>query len=176
MSCLGVPRKAVRPATKLAILLPEAKRRVLWKQMEIDTLLEFPKLRHPRWARDVIRTLAVAATVAAQYYGRRLLHPRGEYWISFEFGVIAVFVMVRQGLYAATASLGTGLPFKTVGELAQALLKTNFSHFSPHAGNTLPYSTKDVWEQMLNVLSEESGVDPSSISPETRFREDLKMA
>ncbi len=176
MAVLNKPRKAIRPGTQLGALLPDPKRKVLWKQLEETTYLSFPKLRHPRWARDVIRSLALASAIAFQIGMNRWTHPRGFWWVDLEIGVVAVFVIVRQSLFAATGFLGIGLPVRTVGELVKAILSTNFSQFTPEAGNALPYSPAEVWEQLGHILSEELGLEPEKIAKETRFEGHLDTA
>lgn len=176
MALLNRPRKSIRPGTQLAALLPEAKRRVLWRQLENATRLTFPKLRHPRWARDVIRSLALASAVAFQLFMNWRTHPHGALWIPLEFAVLVVFVIVRQSLFAATAFLGIGLPVRTVGELTKVLLSTNFSQFTPEAGNELPYSRTEVWDQLAAIFVDELLMDPSKITPESRFEDDLNRS
>ena len=173
MAVLNKPRKSIRPATLLATLLPESKRKLLWKQLQETTSLSFPKLRHPRWARDVIRSIAVASAVVFQILMDRWTHPHGVYWVPLELAVLAVFVIVRQTLFAVTSSLGIGLPVRTVGELVKAVLKVNFSQFTPEAGNALPYTREDVWDQLIHILSEQLGLDPGRIGEQTRFEEHL---
>ena len=175
-ACLYVPRKSIHPATNLAILLPESKRYLLWKKLENESRLTFPKLRHPRWARDVIRSIALAAAIAAQILMARWWHPHAALWVPLEIAVFCVFAVVRQSLYAVTPSLGRGLPVRTVGELTKILLSDNFSLFTPEAGNVLPYSPNDVWDQLVHIFSDELQVDANKIKPQTRFDEDLNLA
>jgi len=174
MARLGLPRKSIRPATKLAVLLPESKRKMLWKQLEDLSGLTFPKLRHPRWARDVIRSVALLAAIVFQLLMVRWRHPHGAWWVPLELGVFAVFVIARQSLYAATKFKGIGLPMRTVGELAEALPQANLTQFRPAGGDALPYGRKEVWEQLVEVLCDVLKVDAGKISVETRF-EDLKL-
>ena len=176
MAVLGVSRKSIRPNTLLAPLLPEAKRIALWKQIENACYLTFPKLRHPRWARDVIRTLAVMAAIVYQLLVVNRIHHGALDWVLLEAGVLVIFVLVRQALYATTGFLAKGLPARTVGELTKLILQTNFAQFSPDAGNTLPYSRQEVWEQLVYIISEELAVDPAIVTKDTSFVQDLGFA
>lgn len=178
VDCLGLPRKAIRPTTKLEAFLPEENRVALWGQLESASHLTFPKLRHPRWMRDAIRTIALVATIVFQFLVARWLHPHGIYWAPMIFADIAVWIAVRQILYAATPSMAREFPFKTmrtVGDLSQYLLRTHFTVFKPEGGDAQACNKKEVWEQLRYLVYDFVGVDASEVTPETRFIEDLKM-
>ncbi len=173
---LNLPGKSIRPATKLALLLPEPKRIAAWKRLQTETMLELPKLRHPRWARDVIRSVALIVAIAAQWLLADWTHPRGLVWIPVEFTVLVVLIAVRQGLYAMTAHLALGLPVRTVGELARTLMETNPAHFKAEDGTPIPFSRKEAWEQIASIFSEFGDVPPETVTPETRWGGDLRIS
>jgi hypothetical protein len=175
MAALGLPRKAIRPATKLAVLLPEAKRIAAWKQLEVATGLTFPKLRHPRWARDVIRSLALIAAIATQWLMADWTHPRGIFWLPLEVTVVVAFIVARQALYAATGFLAKGLPERSVGELAKTLLQTNYAQFIPETGEPITFTRKEAWERLVYLIGAVLGVQTSQVGPETYIDESLRI-
>jgi len=178
VECLGLPRKSIRRTTKLEAFLPEETRAALWGQLEKSSGLTFPKLRHPRWMRDVIRTIALVVLIVFQFLVARWLHPQGIYWVPMIFADFVVWIAVRQILYAATPSMARDFPSKTmrtVGDLSQYLLRTHFTVFKPEGGDVQAFNKNEVWEQLTYLVSDFVGVEPSEVTPETRFIEDLKM-
>jgi hypothetical protein len=168
MSVLELPRKSIHPSTQLAVLLPEAKRIRLWKELQKSSGLKFPNLRHPKRWRNTIRTVALLAAIGFHFLMSRLFHPHGLVWVAVEFGALVAFVIVRQLFYAATPKLGLLLPMRTVGELAQALPEFNPGKFSAEALKRPPaIAVEDVKNRLALIIAEELHMDADEVEVHT---------
>ncbi|WP_263357163.1 phosphopantetheine-binding protein [Acidicapsa ligni] len=173
MACLGLPRNAIHPITKLAPLLPKPTRIAAWKSLAEVSQLEFPKLRHPRWARDTIRVLTAAAAIAFFAFMVSWTHPWGLLWLPL-LGVTAVVAfVVFSGVYAATSFLARELPVRKVGELAEVLLGMNLMRFDADSKITQPLSTQDIWQRLVYIFCDQTALNWEEITPESRIAEDL---
>jgi acyl carrier protein len=171
MRCLGVPRGAVRPSTPLRVLMPPATRRAAWSSLAEVSGLTFPTLRHPRWARDSIRVLTVAAAIAFLAGMIDWTQPSGIFWLPLSAATgVAAFASLR-ALYAVTAFLAREFPVRTAGQLAETLLVTNPAEFTSTA--IQPLSRREVWLRLAQIISDQLSLDPEEIVPEARFAEDL---
>jgi acyl carrier protein len=173
MACLGLPRSAIRPATKLAVILPKPTRIAAWRSLAEITGLRFPKLLHPRWVRDTIRVLTGAVTIAFLAWMIEWSRPWGLLWLPLIALTGVVAVAVLNGLYAMTRWLARELPVRRVGELAESLLSLNFSEFSADVIENQVFSAQEVWLQIVHIISEQMSIDRQEIAPDSRMVEDL---
>jgi acyl carrier protein len=173
MRCLGLPRSAITPKSRLKLLMPPPTRAAAWKSLEEVSELTFPPLRHPRWARDTIRVLAVAAGLAFLVVMMNWTHPSGLAWLPLFLAACLIVFATGKALYAVTSALAREFPARTAGELAQLLLATNFSKFGQNAPDRQPISRRDVWQELVYILGDQQGLNPEQIVPEARLIEDL---
>jgi acyl carrier protein len=175
IKCLGRQRKFIRPTTKLAHLMPRPTRIAAWKSLAEVSALEFPKLRHPRWARDTFRGLGWAGA-AAFFVGMVLwTHPVGFPWIPLAVATPIVGIFVTNLLYAVTPFLAYDLPMRTVGELSKILMGMNISEFGSESEGGRLLSKEDVWQRIVAIFVEQMGLSWEEITPEARIGEDLGM-
>ena len=170
--CLGQQRKFLMPSTKLAHLLPKPTRIAAWKCLEEVSELTFPKLRHPRWARDTYRVVAVGAGIAFLWAMASWSRPSGFLWVPLLLATVVVGGFVLKGLYAATPFLAWELTMRSAGELAQVLLESNVTAFLRETGDQNP-SRQEVWTRLVYIFSDQQQLRPAEIVPEARIREDL---
>jgi len=173
IQCLGKDRKTIRPATKLAHLLPRPTRIAAWKSLSEVSGLGFPRLRHPRWARDTFRGLGAGAAVAFFVAMVLWTHPSGFPWFPLFLATGIIGVFVTKALYAATPFLAWDLPLRTVGELAQMLLSLNPNEFDGEAQGGRLMSRDEVWGRIVRIFHEQQGIAWEEILPEARIVEDL---
>jgi hypothetical protein len=173
IACLGLQRSSIHPSTKLRPLLPKPTRAAAWKCLAEVSDLAFPKLRHPRWARDAIRGLTAVAVLA--FFAAMVLwsHPWGLFWLPLVGTTAIIGVMTMAGLYAATPFLARELPVRTVGELAKQLLGMNLAKLGPEEGGGEPPAKGDVWQRIVFLFCDQMQLDWEQITPEARISEDL---
>jgi len=175
IACLGLERKAVRPATKLAQLMPKSTRIAAWKSIAEVGGLEFPKLRHPRWARDTIRVLGCVTGIAFLVGMMNWTSPSGAVWVPLFLATVIIGLFAWKALYGVTPFLAYELPMRTVGELIDQLVVLNMDELGSEAGVVAPLSRQEVWLKMVQIICDQLGLEWERVVPEARFVDDLRV-
>jgi len=173
IACLGRQRKFIRPNTSLAHLLPRPTRIAAWKSLAEVSELQFPKLRHPRWARDTFRALGWIGALTFFVGMVMWTHPSGFPWIPLTLATPVIGVFVTFTLYGVTPFLAYELPVRTVGELSKQLLGMNFKEFGSESEGGRLLSKEDIWQRMVAIIVEQMQLKWEEITPEARIAEDL---
>lgn len=153
-----VPRREVRPETRLDELLPVLRRRSAWALFATASQLKLPKLRKPLWVLVVIGLATLASAVAAYQVGAGIRN-------AIFAGALSWFLLViASGATAVLIPAG----HQTIGELAGALA----ARYPVLSASTRPAET-EVWSKIVDSIARVTGVDPARITPETNFVDDL---
>lgn len=171
---LGVQQQ-LHPDTAIKELLPKGDERHFWQRLEQMTGFLLPPLRCPKW----ISGLSIAAIAAA-----------------WGFWICCVWRMVDSGLSGEHAVWGIAV-FSLIGLVAsvlwQLMIRANHSHLPPAGCNSmrdlvsqtlesnryqleLRYrgeTERAVWEKLRTIVSEQLGVAPDKIRPDSHFVHDL---
>lgn len=90
-----------------------------------------------------------------------LLAPQLALKVSWPVGV-AVLGLGLAALFLDRGSYGT----MTVGDLAREIAKHNAAHFHGLGADSRP---ETIWRTLRELLTEETGVDPAAVTPDTRL-------
>ncbi|MGA2849042.1 MAG: hypothetical protein ABSE46_08605 [Terracidiphilus sp.] len=174
---LQVPRRSIRPATRLSPLLPDETRRSQWQNIREHVGLDTPALRIPadlkqdlhKRALFISSAFAFVACVTALwrgwssvpvYIGSTVL------WIALSTASMSLFERLSK------PRLATELPTDTAGELARVVLSLNYKHFAPTESNTKP-TNEDVWRRLVDIIEDQLQVSRGEIVPNATFADDL---
>jgi acyl carrier protein len=173
VACLGRQRKFIRPNTSLAHLLPRPTRIAAWKSLAEVSELQFPRLRHPRWARDTFRALGWAGALSFFVGMVMWTHPSGFPWIPLMLATPVIGAFVAFSLYAVTPFLAYELPVRTVGDLSKQLIGLNLKEFGSESEGGRLLSKEDIWQRIVAIIVEQMQLKWEDITPEARIAEDL---
>jgi acyl carrier protein len=177
---LGVPRRSIRPSTKLSLLLPDDSRRRQWSKIHQSLGLAMPELRIPGDLKQDIRKrtffvgsiLAVVSLIAGVVLGWHM-------WLVLPFAIV---LWIAAGI--ASMSLverlsmpkaATELPADTAGELAQVVLSLNRDFFQPRVACD-KQTDEDVWGRLVDIICDQLQVGRDQVVPNARFVDDLDVA
>jgi len=177
VDALGVPRRSIRPSTRLSPLLTDEMRKQQWAQIRHSLRLAMPGLRiHGDVKQDIYKRtffigsfLAVLVFIVGLSLGWRgvVVFPLAFVaWITLAIASIPVVERILTPRYASE------LPADTAGELAQVVLSLNQDHFksaSDDAGQT----DEDVWAHLVDIICGQLQVSREEVVPNARFVDDL---
>jgi acyl carrier protein len=177
VDALGIPRRSIRPSTRLSPLLPDDTRRTQWDRIRNALGLAMPGLRIPRDLKQDIykRTfffgslLAALACIVGLSLGWHVLvvFPL-EFVLWFALAIASMPIVVRLSI----PRLATELPADTAGELAQIVLSLNQDRFQPAQG-TEEQTDEDVWRRLVDVVCNQLQIEREEVVPNARFVDDL---
>lgn len=180
MECLGIPRRAVRPATHLESILPSERRSSIWKQIGDSAILTLPRLQYTTtWkSRFIWISFCVATSIVILGFAAAIWLGAGVVGSAFSFGVGAVLWVVIFGstdaaLLQKADFLRTELPCATVGDLSLMVLTLNQPEFDVTAEKQQKMTHEDVWLRVVHIIADQQGLDPDEVLPDARFVEDL---
>jgi acyl carrier protein len=173
MGRFRVERRRIRPASALAHLIPERRRRAEWRRLEEGLGWRLPALIRPDWVWLAWLALAIGFVAAEVVAWGRLAGFAPEV-----AGVLLILSLAGIGLLGVaverlTRPLATGLPTADIRGLIPIILASNFGTFrinNPHGGTPL-----EVWDAVKRIVAEQAGVAPDQLSESTRFVNDLGL-
>lgn len=179
----GVERRELDSRTPLEPFLPLPDRADRWNRISRRACVRFPQLRHPRQLNDRIMLASIAISaipVIAVWWSLYALD-----WIRgigvWLFSIPAAFAFlllesrVDKDLLRWTWRRATEIPFKTVGELADAVLAMNVSLFQSGFGNAQAISSTLAWEKIVELIRQAGAQDCGRIVPGATLPELLKV-
>ncbi|MGD8239660.1 MAG: hypothetical protein PVH68_13965 [Armatimonadota bacterium] len=173
MDALGVARDRVRPKTAMADLVPVEDRPANWQALSRAVDLALPRLGRPGWMQWLI--YAPMAAALAAWLAACVAAVVFDWWLAFRVALGAM-AMCALGPLAdrITSRFAVLLPAdcETVGSTVKRVVRHNFG-----APTRAPdaRTEAEVWERLRPVVAEELAVEPDTITPETRFYEDLRI-
>ena len=173
MGRFRVDRRRIRPASALADLFPEQKRRAEWRRLEEGLGWRLPTLVRPGWVWLLWFALAVGLVAAELVAWGRLTGSASEAVFLLLFLTVAGLGLLGAAVERLTRPLATGLPAPDIRGLIPIVLASNFGTFrmnNPHG-----WSSLEVWDALRRIVAEQAGVAPESITESTSFVNDLGM-
>ena len=176
-----MPRHSIRPATRLASLLPDETRQSQWERIRQELGLVIPGLRIPSAVKQSLyESIFVAASAVAIL---AMITGFSQGWSGL--AVIPLAVILWIGLFWAGSYLlehvsesrfASELPADTAGELAQAVLSLNLDAFESPADSART-TNEDVWNRLVDIICDQlQQVDKSEVVPNARFVADLGVS
>ena len=166
------PRR-LRPATSLSDCLGQQTTKEFWSRLRRDTSWDLPELVRPAVLETVIG--ATAVTAGALTWVVLSFQPSGLWGWGVAlgaFGGYAVGLIVHTILQALTRPACRELPVRDLRELTSRVLHRNHEALADVLHR--PVLT-DEWQKIRAILSEQLGITPLDIYPESRLVEDLGM-
>jgi acyl carrier protein len=169
---LGLERRALRPATRLEVILPPSERRRLWPRLERTSGLAWPALQRPVWLATTMLFAVLTAIVVAHvwcyqnWWGSPGVSALVYVAIPAEIAVVVGLAML------VTRPLATCLKgCETLGDVARIVLAKNLRRLK--TGQTLAINEQEVWDILVSMVSDQISVHRKEITPQMQFVEDL---
>lgn len=180
---LGIERRTLGAHALLEPLLPLAIRPEQWNRISRFAGVRLPRLRHSQRLNDRILLASMAISslpVLAIWWAMYALDwIRGKGIWLFCLPAALAFLLIEsrvdKDLMRWTWRKATEIPFKTVGELAEAVLAINRSLLETALGNARWPSSAMVWEKLTELIRQTAGEDNGQIMPGTAIPELLKV-
>jgi len=160
----GVTKVDVRLNRPLGEILPKARRKNLWRDLQKETGLSLPKLKCPLWTNRAIAWLGILS-VSLILSISIFPHP----WMNLAFCVCA-WTLAGRFWTASGNYLPMRLPdrWATVRDLVLGAMERN-------RGRILAEEGGDIWPLIREIVIRYACVSPEEITPEARFIQDLGM-
>lgn len=164
----NIDRSSVRPKTSLETVIPLRCRRQLWNELQSATHIRLPALVLP----DGFKELAAALLVC----GFLIVAVATAVWLSLALLVFAGVALLLLSLliFRLTRPLATAFPAncETVSDLVRFARPPHYpsQRLSGFAGDS-----DAIWTKLVEVVVSALGVQPSDVTPDARFREDLMV-
>jgi acyl carrier protein len=177
---LEIPRRSIRPSTRLSPLLPQETRREKWELIRHSIGLSVPGLRiHGDLKQHIYKRTFFFGSLLAILVCIVCLSLGWRGWIAFPLacvlwialGILSMPVVERR----SRAKLSTELPTDTAGELAQIVLSLNRDQFEP-ALTTGELTNEDVWRRLVDIICDQLQVARDEVVPNARFVDDLGVS
>lgn len=166
---LGVDKRTLKPDTLLQELLPIEQRRELWGTISQRLALELPDLsRSPGWDGALFAIPVLSLVIPLVLAAMDILE-------TLEFFTIAALgIFATYGLAKATQPLKKYFHPQslTLGALTKTVLALNFSQLS---SELTVWNEKDVYDILLEIIVEHTGLSVKDIQPQHAFIDDLNM-
>ena len=180
VDALGVPRRSIRPSTRLSPLLPDETRKEQWELIKCSLGLSMPGLRiHGDLKQDIYKRtfffgslLAILACIiglSLGWHGLVVFPLAFVLWIALAIASLPVVERLSIPRYA------TEFPADTAGELAQVVLSLNQDRFQPTNG-TVEQTNEDVWHRLVDIICDQLQVAREEVVPNARFVDDLGVS
>jgi acyl carrier protein len=177
---LDLPRRSIRPASRLSPLLPDESRQVQWPRIRECLGMAIPPLRIPHDLKQNLymsafftsSAIAIALCVFALWLGwsaTPVFILSAILWVPLCVGGVSVAEKL------ATRRLATELPADTAGELARVILSLNYSHFAPSPDPSRP-TDEDVWRRVVDIICDQMQIPREEIVPNASFTHDLGVS
>lgn len=177
---LGVKRNSVRPSSELAVILDQRSRPNVWREIEQQSGLRFPRLEHPGWFNwtAFLLCLSIYASVCAimaPIFFHDFPHPiSGLTAIAFPFSVALILIPLGMVLLRkATPFLGFVLPVATVGELARDVLAKNYPQLRQGDQKGENPDRNEIWLIVQDIFIDQLQVKREEVVPEANIARDL---
>lgn len=152
----GVSRRAVRPDSLLADLVPIRSRREVWRGLQAEGI-DVPDLRLPRRAASLVMGAVVVATLATAL-------GTWSWW-----GLLAVFPLGwLMALVSRPWATEFSLGLRTVGELTLFVTR-----FADHRASGYRWTPNEIRLKVRMVVSKHLAVDFDRVRLDSSFIEDL---
>jgi acyl carrier protein len=174
LECGIADRSRIRPGAALPDLIPARHRRTLWKNLAAALSCELPPLQRPGWV--VFLILPVSIVLAAAFILRLgFAESDSLIWI-----VIPATALLFAAMMAASRPLAVSFPGQTttLTALAHHLSTTDPEAFLPITDRITiahGWTNQQAWDRISALVVERTGVDPSEITPDADFIDDLRM-
>ena len=184
---LGIERGTLGAHMLLEPMLPLATRVEQWNRISRRACVRFPRLRHSKRLNDLIMlasmTISAIPVIAIWWALYALDWIRGIGIPLFSMPAALAFLLlesrVDRDLLRWTWRYAIEVPFKTVGELSNAVLAMNFSLFQSGQVNAQWHSSSMVWEKLAELIrqtdGQSNGRNFGQIVPGTTIPELLKV-
>ncbi len=173
MAATGLTKRAIRPSTPLAQLIPRAHRRQLWDTLRGTRDLQgfrLHGLRLPALARVLMREvlLGIVLGVLVHFVGQV---PLVDAIVLTTACVVPLGMVIYWLSRAAAVELPAGI--STVGDLTLALLPKNYELVAKSRNLTKP---DDVWNRLQDIFVEVVSVRREQVTYDARLVEDLGVS
>jgi len=168
-TALNIPTKKIRPDTPVDTLFPLSERRFFWKKISHNAPFKLPKLDFSIWVYSYLTLVYVIGFILIC----------NIIWESCkEASILVGLIVMGFFVWLTLWSFRLLMPFllihlprscKTLGDLSKIVLSLNIELFKP-------LSEKEVWNILVDLISEQLGIDKNSIKPGSRFVEDLGLS
>jgi acyl carrier protein len=160
----GRSRSSIRPDTQLEELLPQADRRTQWHELERLMGLKLPRLIRPAALVHfnertgllvmTLLTLGIFGSLAKQHWVPTVAFPLAG-------------LMIAGAIWRTLRTPPIDFPgCSTVGELARFVWAKNCKLQATQGA-----SDQQIWEAIVNIVSESIGMKASDVTPELRFND-----
>jgi acyl carrier protein len=171
-------------STPLETLFPKDRRRELWTTLRTFCPYRVAELDYPKAVRNVGLLLALVVVAMESFHlwglrGLQFLWPLLGMIVPI-LGLIAIWMVSETYLkiLKILASFRNQFPkgMKTVKDLCRAVLASNFAELCQ--GMEIPFDQPclDIWQKLVQILADTSGVDAERITFSSRLVRDLGMA
>ena len=164
---LGAPKR-MRPRDATNPILGATSRRERWKALGDRSGLKLPHLHRPQWLKRMLTISVGLIALVASIYANILTHSQ-----LYSFATFFVFAFLIGWLaYRFTESMAVELDARSqsMWGLTESVLAINFENLATaNQGAT----DQDIWIAIKQIISEQLGVEPEKVKPESRFVEDL---
>jgi hypothetical protein len=175
VAVLGVARGTVRPTSFLDDIFDKKRIRAQWEELERESGLKLPKLRHNSGWKHSMLTIAsfvsASCTMLAFEEARFIPYLKG-FWVIVMCYLIG-FILYRLLTYALlelTRFRRTETPVFTIAELARVVLSMNRDQFAET--NTSKTTKDQVWLRLTSALEKNLGWELERITPCQTFAEE----
>lgn len=180
VDALGIPRRSIRPSTKLPPLLPGETRREQWELIRHSIGLSVPGLRIPGDLRQGIYkgTFLIGSLLAilTGIFGLTLgLHGLVVFPLAFVLWIALAVASMPVVERFSIPRFASELPADTAGELAQIVLSLNRDRFDPAKG-AAELAEEDVWCRLVDIICDQLQVVREEVVPNARFVDDLGVS
>ncbi len=155
----GVSRRAIKPSTPIADLIPLPRRRAAWSAISRATGLRLPGLEYPSWLTYTILLASLALPVVFFAHQGRF-----RWWWALII-LVAIPSMATLLSYAAKP-LAEEIPTHclTLGEMARTVLGLNYGKLTREYGSGNPTELRAA---LRYAVIDATGADPSSVDSGT---------
>jgi acyl carrier protein len=170
MGRFRVERRRIRPASRLDDLIPPANRRADWQRLGECLGWRLPALIRPGWVGPAfLGLLVVWAAMLLVAWARSGGEAAGAFALVFLVGAIPI----GGAVYELTRPFATVFPTSDLRGLIPMVLGANFGTF--RSNNPHGWTSRDVWDALIAIISEQLGVPPDMLAESTRFVNDLGL-
>jgi acyl carrier protein len=165
----GVAREQIRLATPMEGIIPADERRIQWRSLgQLLGEWRLPELERPLWLRRTLLWPALTTAVLGALIGL-LAHGTTSY-LGWGFALSALLLLIPA--YRLTVPLAVCIPgeCETVRDTVRTFLRMNHGAMAVSVGQV---NEVEVWQSLCSIIGLNLGVDAKSLTPETRFVEDL---
>jgi acyl carrier protein len=173
MGRFRVERRRIRPASRLDDLIPATDRRARWQRLGEDLGWRLPALVRPGWVGSAFFGLLVVWVVTTIVAWGRLAGFATDAVGLVIFGILVGATLLGVAVYQLTRPLATVLPAPDIRALIPMVLGSTFGTFrinNPHG-----WTSRDVWEALISIVAEQTGVASDQLTESTSFVYDLGL-